>query len=608
MVARFILALACVTSACLAEDGFTPLDLRKVRVQGEIGRRIDATVKNNLLVLNADEDFLKPFLERKGISGGYVGLGKLIDSAVLLAAHTGDSNVLARKNHLVDQIIASQEPDGYLGLFPPGQRVAGLWDVHEVQYIIWGLLQDHRYFGSAKSLEAAKKAAGYLIDNWSKIPGDWGQKTGVATHVAVTGLERTMIALHRATGDRKYLDFVIQQRALNQWDLPIVIGRRPGIEGHIYAYLARCLAQLELQDVADAGKGPAVGGRETCTQRALDFMTRGDGLMITGGCGQWEIWTNDQDGRGELGETCATAYQLRIYDAMLRRQGEAGGCWGDLMERTIFNALFAAQSPDGRKLRYFSPTEGPRVYHPTDTYCCPCNYRRIVAELPGFIYYRMADGIAVNLFAPSQGEFADVGGTGVTIRQETEYPSAGKITFRVEPQKEARFALAIRIPRWATAARMALPDGTLESIEPVKRDGFVRVARVWKPGDQLILELPMDFRLVKGRQRQAGRVAVMRGPIVFCLDPAQQKSLEKLDGADLGRIVINPATLHAIPDDTVRPGGVAGKVEAWKATFGLSEKADFELILREFPDPAGRQTYFRLRDESGVDDELLQGR
>lgn len=600
------IAIGCVTVAASisqADDRLWPLAPGQVKAGGEIGRRIDVTINNNLLVLDVDKDFLKPFLERKGVSGGYIGLGKLIDSAVLLGAATGDPKVIARKDHLIGKIIASQEPDGYLGLFPPEQRVSGLWDVHEVQYIIWGLLEDHRYFKSARSLEAAKKAADHLIAHWAKIPADWGTKTGVATHVAVTGLERTMLGLHRTTGDKKYLDFVMNERALAKWDLPIVIGRRPGIEGHIYAYMARCLAQLELYG---SPAGSAMEGRESLmvpTRRALDFMTRNDGLMVTGGGGQWEIWTDDQDGRGELGETCATAYQLRVYDAMLRQQGDP--YWGDLMERTIHNTLFAAQSPDGRRLRYFAPTEGPRIYHPTDTYCCPCNYRRIVAELPGFIYYRTGDGIAVNLLAASQAQMANVGGTRVRISQETKYPAEGEVVFTLAPEAEARFTLAVRIPRWAAGARLTM-EGKAIAAEPVKPGEFARINRLWKPGDKIRLELPMEFRLVKGRQRQAGRVAIVRGPQVFCLDPAQHKAIEKLDGADLGRITLDPATLKAVADDTIHPGGIAATVQAWKASFGLSAKGDFELKLTEFPNPEGKQTYFRLRDAKGaVDDELL---
>ncbi len=74
------------------------------------------------------------------------------------------------------------------------------------------------------------------------------------------------------------------------------------------------------------------------------------------------------------------------------------------MDRTIYNTLFAAQSPDGRRLRYYSPVEGPRVYFEGDTYCCPCNYRRIVAELPQMVYYQQENGVTVNLYTSERGQ------------------------------------------------------------------------------------------------------------------------------------------------------------------------------------------------------------
>jgi len=96
----------------------------------------------------------------------------------------------------------------------------------------------------------------------------------------------------------------------------IVIGRRPLIEGHVYAYMARALAQLELYRIQPQ---PSL---LVPAHRAVDFLTRADGLSITGAAGQLEIWTDDQDGRGDLGETCATAYQLRVYDNLLRLEGD----------------------------------------------------------------------------------------------------------------------------------------------------------------------------------------------------------------------------------------------------------------------------------------------
>ncbi|MBI4623747.1 MAG: glycoside hydrolase family 127 protein, partial [Verrucomicrobia bacterium] len=509
-----LVVIGCIQSRLPAAETFTPLGLREVHVGGEIGRRINITIANNLLVLDAGRDFLTPFRNKTGQTG-YIGLGKLIDAAVKFAAYTGDPQVLALKQHLVAETLKTQELDGYIGLMAPPHRVQALWDVHELGYVIWGLLADHQYFGEARSLAAARKAADYLIQRWPTLPLDWS--AGTAPHVAVTGLERTVLALHRATGAASDLDFVTKTRALPDWDLPIVVGRRPGIEGHVYAFMARCLAQLELQRTQPDPRLLAQ------TERALDFMLHHDGLHITGGTGQREIWTDDQDGRGQLGETCATAYQLRLYESLLRLNGDAR--MGDLIERTVCNALFAAQSPDGRQLRYYSPTEGPRVYWTRDTYCCPCNYRRIVAELPTMIFYRNRAGLAVNLFTPAQAKLSVAGDVLLTIRQETDYPNSGRVRLRLDPARAVKFPLQLRIPAWAHGATVAVNGQRIGSA--VKAGTFLELIREWQPGDEVALELPMAWRLVKGRQRQAGRVAVMRGPQVFCLNPAGNAELAK---------------------------------------------------------------------------------
>lgn len=598
MKRSFIFAAALLAALPVVADVLTPLDLREVKVGGEIGRRIAITVTNNLLQLDADGDFLRPFNEEQR-KGAYIGLGKTLDATVRFAVYTGDPRVDALRKHFVAEILKAQEADGYIGTFPPAKRIKTLWDVHELGYIIWALLADHQYFGDAEALAAARKAADYLVKNWSVLPADWGVGSDVAPHVAFTGIERTMLALHRATGEQAYLDFVTRTRALPEWDLGIVVGRRAGIEGHVYAYLTRCLAQLELQRLqpADGLLRPA--------HRAHDFMTRHDGMLITGSCGQCEIWTGDQDARGDVGETCALAYQLRVFDSLLRLNADAR--LGDLMERVIFNALFASQSPDGRRLRYFAPLEGERAYWKTDTYCCPCNFRRIIAELPSFVFYRAADGITVNLYTPAQATLKLNETLPVMLKQDTDYPNSGRVRIGVDPAQPATFALRLRIPAWTAHASVTING---QGVGGVLQPGtFVELKREWKAGDTVTLDLPMPWRLVKGRQRQAGRVAVMRGPQVFCLDPAQNLALAKLDGTELGYIALNPADLPApVPNSAVRPDGLGCRIQAWRPGFGIGKKADYELLLTEFPDPAGKATYFRLRDFAGaVDDELLMG-
>jgi DUF1680 family protein len=593
MFAALLLA-ALAAAPAISSDSLLPLTVRDVKVRGEMGRRIDTTIANNLLVLDAEKDFLKAFEIRAG-KDSYIGLGKLILASVKLAAYSNDPRALALERRLVDRLLATRNPDGYLGVFPAGKRVHTLWDVHEAGYLVAALLADFRFFGRRDSLAAARTLAEYLIAHWNEIPPDWGEKTGVATHVAVTGLERTLIDLHTATGDRRYLDFVLRTRALDRWDMPIVIGRRPGIEGHIYAYTSRSLAQVELNRLVAS---PAL---LVNANRAVDFLTRSDGMAITGAAGQWEIWTDDQDGRGELGETCATAYQLRLYDSLLRLSADPR--YADLIERTVFNTLFAAQSPDGRRIRYYSPFEGPRQYHPGDTYCCPCNYRRIVAELPELVYYRGGRGITVSLYTASEATL-EASGVKTTITQQTAYPSNGDVTVRLSPARPATFPLRLRIPAWASTARVRVNDEAPVAARP---GTFFEIAREWRSGDTVRLDIPMPVRLVKGRRRQAGRVAVMRGPLVYCLNPGAEKSLAGLDASDLGRFTLDPASLQSKPDANLRPDGTAITAGAWKPSHSLQLKPELTLRLTEFPDPGGIATYFRLRDMSAaVDDELVR--
>jgi DUF1680 family protein len=596
----FVASFVLLPGVASAADVLESLDLRQIHVDGEIGRRIDVTLHNNLLVLNVEKDFLAPFRQRKA-KEGFIGLGNLIDAAVRLAAYSRDPQAVALKDRLVAETIQLQEADGYLGMLAPGARMWGLWDVHEIGYIVNGLLSDYRYFGRQQSLVAARKAADYILARWATMPAGWDQKTQVATHVSVTGLERTLLSLFQATGDRRYLDFCLHQRALPEWNLGIVVGRRPLIEGHVYAYMARCLAQLELYRLEPAAS------LLVPTRRAIDFMTGAGGMAISGGAGQWEIWTPDQDVRGDLGETCATAYQLRVYDSLLRLEGDPR--YGDLMERTIYNALFAAQSPDGRRIRYFAPCEGDRQYHPTDTYCCPCNFRRIIAELPTMVYYRAESGLAVNLFTASTMKTDFGGGLSLTVRQETDYPSSGHVVIHVDPSRPATLLIRLRIPRWCGKATITLNSraGESSASAAIRGGAFWPVYREWRPGDSITLDMPMDWRLVAGRQRQAGRAAVMRGPLIFCLDPAQCPTIAKKDGADLSRLVIDRAGLGpAAASNAVRPGGVACPLRACDHGAALGNCGNLRLTLTEFADPQGKCVYFRLPDPNeAVADELL---
>ena len=73
-----------------------------------------------------------------------------------------------------------------------------------------------------------------------------------------------------------------------------------------------------------------------------ELLKQGEGgMLVTGSCSDGEQFSYDQNGRGAIGESCVTAYMLRWMDSLMRLEGDMR--YGDLLERTIYNALLAAK-------------------------------------------------------------------------------------------------------------------------------------------------------------------------------------------------------------------------------------------------------------------------
>ena len=344
--------------------------------------------------------------------------------------------------------------------------------------------------------------------------------------------------------------------------------------------------------------------------RALDFMTRGEGLLIDGTGGIAECWTNDQDCEGCVGETCMIAFQFLFYDRLLRLgQGDAA-LLGDLMERLALNALPAAQSRDGRRLRYYTPLNGRRKYFHTDAYCCPNNFRRAMGRMPGYVYYEKDGAALVNLFEASTAQL-DVGTANLSLKCETDYPSSGKIVYTLEPDRPAQFAFKFRLPRWCKAPKVEVNGKRVPY--PCAPGEVMSLPRVWKGGDRVSLDFPMETRCIKGRKRQSGRFAVMHGPLLYALDTTRVKGMEKTHPLDVAAVItIDPALLEFRKDadgGRARPGGTAIATRTNVLEYGMGVGPnDPEILLTEFADEDDTLTYFRTPYPESpllVDDELF---
>ena len=594
---QFLVGAFALAGCALCADA---AGVPKVTIGGYIGERFETSIRGNLLKLDLEKDFFGPFVRRES-AGGFVGLGKHADAAVHYAWNTKEPAVIAHKEKVIGFIVDNQLPDGYTGFLSETNRLSKLWDIHEMGFIVQGLLSDWELFGNRAALEAARKNVRYVIDRWKTLPDNWEMRS-ITDRETTLGFGYGVARLYAATKDERLRDFLRNERALDDWNDPIVIGRDRMIYGQAYGYTGTCLEQLELYRY-----DPKPRYLET-SLRALDFQTKGDGVLIDGNGGICECWTNDQDGEGCVGETCNVTFELLFWDELYRLGAADRALLGDLMERAVYNALFAAMSADGRRLRYYTPLNGERKFWPNDLYCCPNNFRRGMSRLPEYVLYAEGRSAAANLYTACEANL-EVGGTGLRIREETDYPKSGRVRFTMDPDEETCFGFKVRIPRWVKN-----PSVRINGREVTYKYGpgqLLNLPKVWKKGDTVELDFPMEVRTVRGRKRQSGRFAVMRGPVVYALDTRTVDEFKDMHPWDVQTVMMMD------PNDlTYRDGRIRARISTKEWAVGIADVSVDGKVpenvrfveLVPFASETANLTYFRapnIERDCRAEDELF---
>lgn len=556
---------------------------RKGELGGEIDRRTMAVATNNFVLSDVHGDWTTNFVcrhRKDEVKWKFVGAGMTLDAASRLVAYSGDEKLRNWTSRLRDELIASQDPDGYIGTYVPEPDHADKchhWIFHDMEYIALGMFRNWEFCGSVAARDCAMRLKDWILENFPKD----GERMP-----DVYGMGELMVRLYRATGDAAIREFAAERKtgccqnilgALRDWDQDFRLGQRK----HLFGLVSRTLAQLELFRIE------GLDSELRATKHALHELYGEDVGAITavGNCGYFEQFADNQLVAGPVGETCATAYIIRWLDSLVRLEGNLD--YGDAMERSIYNALYAANSPDGRHICYFTPMSGRRGYYGQWGYCCPGNYRRIAAEVPEMVAYRDGEGgLVVNLFAPFEKRF-ELAGRKVALRCETDYPSDGKVKYTFLENADD-FALTFRVPKWAEGASYAIVGGKRAPTLPdARRRQTVR--RNWRKGDTLELDFPMTVRYAYGRRQQRDRICLMRGPVVFSAGRGLGDGIANDREFPLRDWTIDPLSAKVARDDEVRPGGVKLLVDAWKRPGGAKHK----FVFHEFVDPEGRECYFR---------------
>lgn len=180
-------------------------------------------------------------------------------------------------------------------------------------------------------------------------------------------------------------------------------------------------------------------------------------------------------------------------------------------------------------------------------------FLKLMGAMPGYIYAQDKSGAYVNLFVGSRAQI-ELNGQKVVLSQTTDYPWQGEIKLKIEAAKAKEFDLHIRVPGWCegTSATDELyqfrgrpASGGMHlkvngrPLDKLDSDhGYATVRRPWKSGDVVQVSFDMPALRVKANDQVEAsrrRVALMRGPIVYCFE-----------GADNGQAVQN----LAIPPET----------------------------------------------------------
>jgi DUF1680 family protein len=227
----------------------------------------------------------------------------------------------------------------------------------------------------------------------------------------------------------------------------------------------------------------------------------------------------------------------------------------DVLERVVYNGLISGVSLKGDSFFYPNPLESEGNFSRKPWFgcaCCPVNITRFLPSVPGYIYAVKDESLYINLFMSNEARIK-MDRKEIRIVQKTDYPWDGNIAVQIFPQDEEEFNLMLRIPGWAKGE--AFPTDLYhfsgESATKPKilvngkdipfevQHGYASIRRIWKEGDEVVLQLPMEIMLVYANplvKADSGLVAIQRGPVVFC---AEQIDLQ---GQDPGRFIINDDT------------------------------------------------------------------
>jgi DUF1680 family protein len=402
--------------------------------------------------------------------------------------------------------------------------------LYDIGHMIQGAIAYYRATGDTTLLDAGIHFVdGFLLPNFGPGPD---KKPLFSGHPEI---ELALIELYRTTGDKRHLElagYILQgddrikvpHGAYVYHFCGIPFTSRTHLEGHaVRAMYACCGATDYYLETGDAAYWKTLN---TLWDDLVNHQ-----MYVTGGVGA----RSSGEAFGEpyelpnftaYGESCAAIGNMMWNWRMLAATGDAK--YSDVIERALYNGINSGMSLDGTLYCYrnplgFDPSNGDKIRNPWyDTTCCPPNLERTFASLPGYFYSTSADGLYLHLYDNSVLDWHLENGTALKVQQKTNYPWKDAADITLTPEKPAEFTLYLRIPGWSERTQVTVNGKTVSGVTPGQ---YLALRRRWEPGDSISVKFDMTTHTVEANPRVVddyGRVAVQRGPLVYCLEQLDQ--------------------------------------------------------------------------------------
>lgn len=464
--------------------------------------------------------------------------GHFLSALALMHSATGEAALRERGATLVHELHACQQAlgGGYLSAFPKsflerlarGERVWAPW--YTLHKVAAGLLDQHTLGGNEEALQMAIDFAGF-VETFTKPLDDDAMQRMLQTEFG--GMPAFFADLYAVTKDARHL--ALARRFTHHKVLDALALGRDELKGlHANTQIPKVIAQARLFELT----GDAWAGQvarffwQTVTEHRC---------YATGGTSSFEYWRDLPDKlswqrSSQDAENCCTHNLLKL--TKLLWQQAPNSKYGDYYERALWNGILGTKSPhDPAAIMYFVPMQSGsfRYYGEGDNayVCCSGTGIESFSKLGEFVYAHDAEGIWVNLFTPSEVDWA---AKGVKLRQETKFPDEERTILTIATKQPQKFTLHVREPFWCRGAMSIAVNAETSALLPTT-DGYAAVSREWHDGDRIEVVLPMRVRC-EPLGDDPNLVAVCHGPIVLAADLGHRgltKEMQRGEGADAYR-------------------------------------------------------------------------